>query len=574
MNKKMQRFSGALLTMCVLATAVPFASAAESEHWAQPALDAFSSAGYLTGGASDPDGAMTRGEFAAMLSRVTGQKVESSGNAAITRQEAVALVADLLTLERADVSVLNRFRDGNAISADVRQSAADMVAAGYINGTDSGSFLPEKQLTRAEAVTILNNALGALQALTADTLYGTATLTYAEYYAGDVTTTEYYGVDGVTTATVSKYSTLKNTYSNYSAEKTEGYNILGVLNVNVAVDAGDYEAYRKLNPTFRVSAVAPMQYKKVDIVNGKAVYSATHLNVADTVTDAAAVLKTGSTWGDYEIDVYESSTSYIRNTRDDGSFAINSYVQGTILETESGRRVGMEFLQSMWVQPWEISFNVTEDSAQNAHIVGWDNLPELSKLVGEKITRIIYLMPDSTYVYEFEGIYIKPAYPESTQVSAAFAEGSAEVVITGIPEDLKDVTVSVIYGSGRQKVTVADSAAIVNGKVTMDSVYDSTQTYTVKISSSNYADISASVPVSSTQLEQLKALTEQAAALVKGAAAGDSGLIEHYEEALELLADAASSNSEEAAELITELTGHLSVYTTDAAGSSGSARQH
>lgn len=228
----------------------------------------------------------------------------------------------------------------------------------------------------------------------------------------------------------------------------------------------------------------------------------------------------------------------------------------------------------MWVQPWEISFNVTEDSAQNAHIVGWDNLPELSRLVGEKITRIIYLMPDSTYVYEFEGIYIKPAYPESTQASAAFAEGSDEVVITGIPEDLKDVTVSVIYGSGRKKVTVADSAALVNGRVTMSSAYDSTQTYTVKISSSNYADISASVPVSSTQLEQLRALTEQAGALVKGAAAGDSGLIEHYEGALALLADVDSSNSEEAAELISELTGHLSVYTAAAPESSGSARQH
>ena len=37
-------------------------------------------------------------------------------------------------------------------------------------------------------------------ALAEDTVYGTATLTYAEFYAGDVTSTE--GIDAVTSATV------------------------------------------------------------------------------------------------------------------------------------------------------------------------------------------------------------------------------------------------------------------------------------------------------------------------------------------------------------------------------------
>lgn len=564
MNKKIQRITGALLTVCVLSTAVSYASAASGGgHWAQDTMEAFSTAGYLTSGVSTPNGVMTRGEFAAMLGRVTGQAAQSTDGAAITRQEAAAMVAQVLELPQADTSVLNRFSDSGAISADKRQSVANMVAAGYLNGTDSGKLLPEKQLTYAEAVTILDNALGALRALSGETLYGTATLTYADYYAGDVTSTDSYGIDGVTTATVSKYSTLKNTYSNYTEDKTEGYNILGVKNVNVAVAAGDYEAYCKLNPTFEVTAVTPKQYKSVSIVNGKAVYSATKIALADTVRDATAVLKTGSTWGDYEIDVYESSTSYIRNSRSDEGFAINSYVQGTILETESGLKVGLEFLQSMWVQPWEVSFNVTEDSAQNAHIVGWDNLPELAKLVGEKIVRIHYLMPDSTYIYEFDGIYIKPAYAGSTSAAVSFTEGSAEAVITGIPADLEDVTATIVYGSGRKKVTVADAAAIVDGKVTMDSAYDPNQTYTVKLSSSNYADVSVSVPVNAAQVEQLKALTEQAKSLIDaGTAANDSGLVEHYNEARELLADPTASNSEEAAELISELTSHLSVYVT------------
>lgn len=133
-----------------------------------------------------------------------------------------------------------------------------MVAAGYVNGTDSGKFLPNKQLTCAEGVTILNNALGALQALNAETLYGTATLTYAEYYAGDVTSVDGYGIDGITSSTVKMPGSFNGgMYTNYTEDKTEGYNILGVKNVNVAVSAADYEEYLKINPTFQVTAAFP-----------------------------------------------------------------------------------------------------------------------------------------------------------------------------------------------------------------------------------------------------------------------------------------------------------------------------
>lgn len=575
MKKKLQRLSGALLAVCVLATAAPIATAASGleGHWAQPALEAFAAAGYLTDEAAGPDDTMTQAEFSAILSRVTGLTAENAADAAITRQDAVVLVARQLGLadKQADLTVLDRFSDSAEISAEARQSVAAMVAAGYINGTDGGKFLPNRQLTRAEGVTILNNALGALRALTADTLYGTATLTYAEYYAGDVSSVDGYGIDGITTATVEKHVSFNGgMYTNYTEDKTEGYNILGVKNVNVAVSAADYEAYLDINPTFQVTGVTPNQYKTVTIVDGKAVYSATKFNVVETVIDAAATLKTGSTWGDYEIDVNETSTAYIRNTRSDEGFAVNANIQGTILETESGLKVGMEFLQSMWVQPWEVSFNVTAESTQNAHIAKWDNLSELAKLVGEKVTKIHFIMPDSTYVYEFDGIYIKPVYPNSADVAASFTAGSDQVAVTGVPEDLEDVTVTIVCGSGRGAVTLANAVQIQDGKVTMDSAYDDTQTYTVKVSSSNYADLVAAVPVNSTQVAQLTALVEQAKALIDaGTAANDSGLIEHYEEAQELLADVGGATSAEAADLISELTEHLSVYVLSDAGSAG-----
>lgn len=610
MKKKLQRLFSVLMAACMAATLAPAALAASDldGHWGQATMQEFIDRGWLTGygdGQYGPDNGMTRAEFSALINRVTGLTEESetisnytdvaSGawyasdlakalaagymtgtsattmapNAAINREQAMTMVTRLLGLTAADTEVeaLAWFSDASQISSYAQNPIAAMVAAGYVNGTTDGRLLPQKQLTRAEGITILYNALDALTAPAipeTGMVYGTATLTFAEYYAGDVSSVDGYGLDGITSATVDKHVSFNNgMYTNYTEDKTDGYNILGVKNVNVAVDAADYPAYVALNPTFKISRSVPAQYKTVTIVDGKAVYSATNFNVVDTVTDATATLKTGSTWGDYEIDVTEHSTAYIRNSRSDEGFAINAYIQGTILETESGLKVGMEFLQSMWVQPWEISFNVSPESTLNAHIAGWDNLDELSKLVGEKVTKIIFVMPDSTYIYEFDGIYIKPVYPEQADVAASFTAGSAEVAISGVPEDLEDVTVTITCGSGRGATTVASAVEIRDGKVTMDSAYDDTQTYTVKVSSSNYADLVAAVPVNSTQVTQLTQLAEQAKALIDdGTAANDSGLIEHYEEAQALLADVGSATSTEAAELISELTEHLSVYTT------------
>lgn len=610
MKKKLQRLFSVLMAACMAATLAPAALAASDldGHWGQATMQEFIDRGWLTGygdGQYGPDNGMTRAEFSALINRVTGLTEESetisnytdvaSGawyasdlakalaagymtgtsattmapNAAINREQAMTMVTRLLGLTAADTEVeaLARFSDASQISSYAQNPIAAMVAAGYVNGTTDGRLVPKKQLTRAEGITILYNALDALTAPAipeTGMVYGTATLTFAEYYAGDVSSVDGYGLDGITSATVDKHVSFNNgMYTNYTEDKTDGYNILGVKNVNVAVDAADYPAYVALNPTFKISRSVPAQYKTVTIVDGKAVYSATNFNVVDTVTDATATLKTGSTWGDYEIDVTEHSTAYIRNSRSDEGFAINAYIQGTILETESGLKVGMEFLQSMWVQPWEISFNVSPESTLNAHIAGWDNLDELSKLVGEKVTKIIFVMPDSTYIYEFDGIYIKPVYPEQADVAASFTAGSAEVAISGVPEDLEDVTVTITCGSGRGATTVASAVEIRDGKVTMDSAYDDTQTYTVKVSSSNYADLVAAVPVNSTQVTQLTQLAEQAKALIDdGTAANDSGLIEHYEEAQALLADVGSATSTEAAELISELTEHLSVYTT------------
>ena len=276
-------------------------------------------------------------------------------------------------------------------------------------------------------------------AMAEDLVYGTAALTYAEFYSGDVSSVE--GIDAVSSATTGKSGSFPNVWTDFVDEETnkEGYHILGVQNVNIALSAADVDAYKALNPTFAESSEVPVQYKTVTIENGKAVYSATQLNVAATVEDAELEVVTDSHWGDYQVNVLETTTKYIRNTRQDEGFSVASGIQGIIVETASGLKVGMEHLASIWIQPWEISWNVTVDNRGNSEIA-YDNTAELDKLMGETITKITFLNQNDSYVYQFAGAYLPIKFPSS--LSAADADSAAltsAYEVTGLPEDYEQV---------------------------------------------------------------------------------------------------------------------------------------
>ncbi len=573
MNKKVKNLFCTLLIGCICASAIG-ASVPASDingHWAENSMQFFVESGWMeeygvVNVNYSPDTSMSRDQFVSLLNRFAKTPVESTEkdeDGVFTREEAMVIAANALGLSAGDSTVLEKFIDASEISENAKGAVAALVSGGYIHGTASDKLSPASQLTRAEGITILDNIYDSLtfDISEHDVVYGTATLTYAEFYSGDVSSTESYGVDGVTSATVSKAGGFNGKmYTNFTEESEDGYNIFGIKEVNVAVSADDYYDYIALNPTFKLARTTPEQYKTVKIVDGVAVYSATNFKLEETVTDATAELLTGSTWGDYQINVTESSTAYIRNNRSDEGWKINSNIQGVILETETGLKVGLEHLQSIWLQPWEVSFNVTDDSIYNSHITGHDNLAELSKLVGDKVTSITYIMPDSTYVYTFDGIYIKPAYAGEEVITATFEEGSADVTIANVPASLENVTVSIYYGSGRNKTTVATDAQIVDGKVVMTEAYSSENSYTVTVTSTNYANIIAETPATAEEKALLEILVLQAKGYIdSGVAANDSGLIEHYEEAAALLADEGATSAS-VVELVTELNGHLSVY--------------
>ncbi|MBQ8162716.1 MAG: DUF1533 domain-containing protein [Clostridia bacterium] len=345
-----------------------------------------------------------------------------------------------------------------------------------------------KKLIALMIALMLAAALGTAMAEEA-TVYGTATLTYAEFYAGDVSSVD--SIDVVTSATTGKSGTFSNTVSDFVDEETskDGYHLTGIANVNVAVKAEDVEAYKAINPTFVEAAEAPSQYKPVSLEDGKAVYGATVFNIAATVSDAEIEVVTDSHWGDYQLNIVETSTQNIRNARSDDGFAVGSGIQGIIVETKSGLKVGMEHLQSIWVQPWEISWNVTVDNSHNDELK-YDNLAELDKLMGETVNRVLFINQNDAYAYEFEGAYLPIKTVSGMSVeNAESASLETSVSVNGLGEGYQEH-----YAVKGLDVTVAD------GKMTWEKDIPGAYTLVLTDDSGVYALLSAPFVLSSDML--------------------------------------------------------------------------
>lgn len=405
------------------------------------------------------------------------------------------------------------------------------------------------------------------------TIYGTSNLTYKEFYSGDVSSTDSFDV--VTTASTSKYSVLSNAWTDYekeSAEAAGGYHVKGVANVNVAVDSDLYiesailkDANKELSKAYEEAsditlnenpAQAPSQYKTLQ-KDGSYVSNS---NTVATVTDASTTLATASTWGEYEISVTEKSTKYLRTTRSDEGFSINSTIQGIILETTDGYKVGLEHLANIWVQPYKLSFNVNNEAGTTG-IAKSDNTAEFKKLVNKTINKITYVTPEGNYVYTFaDGIFVKPAYSE--EISGTFSNDMKSFTLNQIPA-VKNGTLTVTYtvGTGRQKVPYTLYSGPIQKNVPLDlsTIPADAEggSYSVDISSDDYANISVAIPVTDHQKTQLQELIKKAETTLKDA--DDSVLLAHKNEATELLANE-SATSADAADLINELTELLKPY--------------
>lgn len=162
--------------------------------WSTGAMTAAVDNGLL-GGVGDgriaPQGGVTRAQMAAIINRAFGAEKTASltgytdvaanawyatdmakavqmgtfsgtGNGllepdrAITREEAFSVLARAFALEAGDDSSLASFSDGAQVSSWAKGSVSAMVAAGYVNGSDSNRLNPQQTITRAEFAAVMS----------------------------------------------------------------------------------------------------------------------------------------------------------------------------------------------------------------------------------------------------------------------------------------------------------------------------------------------------------------------------------------------------------------------------------
>ncbi|MGB3977583.1 MAG: S-layer homology domain-containing protein, partial [Tepidanaerobacteraceae bacterium] len=165
-----------------------------SGHWAEATIAKWVQQGLISGytdGTFRPDNSITRAEFMALVNRAFGfdekaaigfsdvsandwfydeiAKAVKAGyisgyqdgtvkpNQEISRQEAAVALCKALNLELLDN--VDQFADKASIPSWSRPYIGALASKGYMGGYPDGTFRPERHITRAETVTMLDNAL-------------------------------------------------------------------------------------------------------------------------------------------------------------------------------------------------------------------------------------------------------------------------------------------------------------------------------------------------------------------------------------------------------------------------------
>lgn len=190
----MKKILSLLITLVMLISAVPVSAATYTDiagHWATKQIEAWSNYGVISGydGKFSPNRSITRGEFAVVLNRLmayqkTGANTFSdlpekfytdsilklnkagvmqgydgkiSPEASLTREEASVMICRTLGISQAE-SMTRSFADESSISSWAKPYVNALVNAKLLNGAD-GKLNPKNTITRAEVVTILDNAV-------------------------------------------------------------------------------------------------------------------------------------------------------------------------------------------------------------------------------------------------------------------------------------------------------------------------------------------------------------------------------------------------------------------------------
>ena len=365
-----------------------------------------------------------------------------------------------------------------------------------------------------EAIKHLTDAKNALDKY----VYGTANLSYADFYYGELkdvkedTTLDLTSdkaasyresgmYDAVSSATTNKY---KNYFSStYSEDNTNGQggSIIGMKDVNIAVPTSLYENAKKaisdnkecsnklleIISSMKLSDTTPSEYK---ILNGDGTLTAMKSEVIEDTSDTLTI-KTQSSYGQYEVDPVTSENSPLSN------LDAKKSLLGIIVEDEDGTKYGMEHLENIY-GGGKFSFAVTDGfKEKHGNTIDYKRHEDLQ---GKTIKKVTYLVKNGADIVINTNLKCKTlAGSDSIKATANdnFKDGATvSVDTTAVPSGSTYALSSV--SMGKTVLTEGTDYTYANNTLTIKATdHTGAGSYSMVFTDDTYSDIVASFTLES-----------------------------------------------------------------------------
>ena len=382
---------------------------------------------------------------------------------------------------------------------------------------EAKDILAKEAPTQAEVDEAIEHLTAAKNALD-KYVYGTANLSYADFYYGELndvkedTTLDLTSdkaasyresgmYDAVSSATTNKYKSFFS--STYSEDNTSGQggSIIGMKDVNIAVPTSLYENAKKaisdnkecsnklleIINSMTLSDTTPSEYK---ILNGDGTLTAMKSEVTEDTSDTLTI-KTQSSYGQYEVDPVTSEDSPL------SKLSAKDSLLGIIVEDEDGKKYGMEHLENIWVGG-KFSFAVTDGfKEKHGNTIDYKRHEALQ---GKTIKKVTYLVKDGADIVINTNLKCK-TLAGSARIKATtndnFKDGATVSVDTTAVPSGSNYTLSSV-SMGKTVLTEGTDYTYANNTLTIKAT-DNTGagSYSMVFTDDTYSDIVASFTLES-----------------------------------------------------------------------------
>lgn len=384
---------------------------------------------------------------------------------------------------------------------------------------EAKDILAKEAPTQAEVDEAIKHLTDAKNALDKLYVYGTANLSYADFYYGELNDVkedaeinldvedkaasyrERGMYDAVSSATTNKYKSFFS--STYSEDNTNGQggSIIGMKDVNIAVPTSLYENAKKaisdkkecsnklleIINSMTLSDTTPSEYK---ILNGDGTLTAMKSEVTEDTSDTLTI-KTQSSYGQYEVDPVTSENSPL------SKLSAKDSLLGIIVEDKDGNKYGMEHLENIWVGE-KFAFAVTDGfKEKHGNTIDYKRHESLQ---GKTIKKVTYLVKDDADIVINTDLKCKTlAGSDSIKATANdnFKDGATVSVDTTAVPSGSNYTLSSV-SMGKTVLTEGADYTYANNTLTIKATdHTGVGSYSMVFTDNTYSDIVASFTLES-----------------------------------------------------------------------------